>query len=41
LRLGNRTEALRALEKSLELNPAQPDVQKAVSALKQKDPVDF
>jgi GWxTD domain-containing protein len=37
LRLGNRTEALRALEKSLELNPAQPDVQKAVSALKQKD----
>jgi hypothetical protein len=41
LRLGNRTEALRALEKSLELNPAQPDVQKAVSALKQKDPADF
>lgn len=37
LRLGNRTEAVRALEKSLELNPAQPDVQKAVNALKQKD----
>ncbi len=37
LRLGNETEALRALEKSLELNPAQPDVRKAVDALKSKD----
>ena len=37
LRLGNKSEALRAWEKSLELNPAQPDVQKAVNALKQKD----
>jgi GWxTD domain-containing protein len=37
LRLGNKTEALRAWEKSLELNPAQPDVQRAVNALKQKD----
>ena len=31
------SEALRAWEKSLELNPAQPDVQKAVNTLKQKD----
>jgi GWxTD domain-containing protein len=37
LRLGNKNEALRAWEKSLELNPAQPDVQKAVNALKQKE----
>jgi len=37
LRLGNKAEALRAWEKSLELNPAQPDVQKAVNALKQKE----
>jgi GWxTD domain-containing protein len=37
LKLGNRAEALRALEKSLELNPAQPDVQKAVDSLRQKD----
>jgi len=37
LRLGNKTEALRAWEKSLEFNPAQPDVQKAVNALRQKD----
>jgi GWxTD domain-containing protein len=37
MRLGNKTEALRALEKSLEINPAQPDVQKAVAALKSKD----
>jgi len=37
LRLGNKSEALRAWEKSLELNPAQPDVQKAVNTLKQKD----
>ncbi|MGB7295989.1 MAG: GWxTD domain-containing protein [Candidatus Aminicenantales bacterium] len=37
LRLGNTAEALRAWEKSLELNPAQPDVQKAVSALKKND----
>jgi len=37
LRLGNRAEALRALEKSLELNPAQPDVLKVVNSLKQKE----
>jgi len=37
LRLGNRAEALRALEKSLELDPTQPDVQKVVNALKQKE----
>jgi hypothetical protein len=37
IKLGNRAEALRALEKSLELNPSQPDVQKAVDSLKQKD----
>jgi GWxTD domain-containing protein len=37
LRLGNKTEALRALEKSLELNPAQEDVRKAVAALKRQD----
>jgi tetratricopeptide (TPR) repeat protein len=37
LKLGNRAEALRAWEKSLEINPSQPDVQKAVGALKQKD----
>jgi tetratricopeptide (TPR) repeat protein len=37
LKLGNRTEALRALEKSLELNPSQPDIKKAVDSLKQKD----
>ena len=37
LRLGNKTEALRALEKSLELNPAQEDVRKAVAALKSQD----
>jgi tetratricopeptide (TPR) repeat protein len=36
LKLGNRTEALLALEKSLELNPAQPEIQKAVDALKEK-----
>jgi len=41
LRLGNKTEALRAWEKSLELNPDQPDVQKAVSALKLKDGAAF
>ena len=35
LRLGNKAEALRALEKSLELNPNQPDVQKVINALKQ------
>jgi GWxTD domain-containing protein len=34
LRLGDKAEALRALEKSLELNPTQPDVQKAVDSLK-------
>ncbi|MBN2409406.1 MAG: GWxTD domain-containing protein, partial [Candidatus Aminicenantes bacterium] len=33
LRLGNTVEALRAWEKSLELSPSQPDVQKAVGAL--------
>jgi len=37
LRLGNTAEALRAWEKSLEINPSQPDVQEAVNALKQKD----
>jgi len=37
LKLGNRVEALRALEKSLELNPSQPEVQKAIDSLKQKD----
>ncbi|MFZ2052920.1 MAG: GWxTD domain-containing protein [Candidatus Aminicenantales bacterium] len=37
LRLGNTSEALRAWEKSLEINPSQPNVQKAVNALKQKD----
>jgi tetratricopeptide (TPR) repeat protein len=37
LRLGNKAEALRALEKSLELNPNQPGVQKLVNSLKQKD----
>jgi GWxTD domain-containing protein len=37
LRLGNKDQARRAWEKSLELNPAQPDVQKAVEALHQKD----
>jgi len=37
LRLGNKTEALRALEKSLELNPAQPEVQKIVDSLKKQD----
>ena len=37
LRLGNKAEALAALEKSLELNPNQPDVQKVVNSLKQKD----
>jgi GWxTD domain-containing protein len=41
LRLGNKTEALRAWEKSLELNPDQPDVQKAVIALKLKDGAAF
>ena len=35
LRLGNKADALRALEKSLELNPNQPDVQKIVQSLKQ------
>jgi len=34
LKLGNKSEALLALEKSLELNPAQPEVQKAVDSLK-------
>jgi GWxTD domain-containing protein len=38
LRLGNRAEALRAWEKSLEINPAQPDVQKAVDSLHKKEP---
>jgi GWxTD domain-containing protein len=38
LRLGDRAEALRAWEKSLELNPAQPDVQKAVESLQKKEP---
>jgi GWxTD domain-containing protein len=37
LKLGNRADALLALEKSLELNPAQPEIQKAVEALKKKD----
>jgi GWxTD domain-containing protein len=37
LRLGNKAEALAALEKSLELNPNQPDVQKVVNSLKQKN----
>ena len=38
LRLGNAAEALRAWEKSLELNPSQPDVQKVVDALKKRKP---
>lgn len=37
LRLGNKAEAQAALEKSLELNPNQPDVQKVVNSLKQKN----
>jgi GWxTD domain-containing protein len=37
LRLGNSTEALKAWEKSLEINPSQPDVQKAVDSLRKKD----
>jgi len=37
MRLGNKAEALGALEKSLELNPNQPDVQKVVNSLKQKN----
>jgi GWxTD domain-containing protein len=37
LRLGNKAEALAALEKSLELNPNQPEVQKVVNSLKQKN----
>jgi GWxTD domain-containing protein len=40
LRLGNRAEALRAWEKSLEINPTQPDVQKAVESLQKKEPKD-
>jgi hypothetical protein len=35
--MGNVTEALLALEKSLELNPAQPEIQKAVDALKKNN----
>jgi GWxTD domain-containing protein len=38
LRLGNRAEALKAWEKSLEINPSQPDVQKAVDSLQKKSP---
>jgi len=38
LRLGNTAEALRAWEKSLEINPAQPDVQKVVESLQKKEP---
>jgi hypothetical protein len=37
LRLGNTAEALRAWEKSLEINPSQPDVQKAVDSLRKKE----
>jgi len=37
LKMGNVTEALLALEKSLELNPAQPEIQKAVDALKKNN----
>ncbi len=37
LRLGNRSEAMRAWEKSLEINPSQPEVQKAIDALKKKE----
>lgn len=37
LRLGDRVEALRAWEKSLEINPAQPDVQKAIDSLRKKE----
>ncbi len=36
LRLGDAAEALRAWEKSLEINPAQPEVTKAVNSLKKK-----
>jgi GWxTD domain-containing protein len=36
LRLGNREEARRAWVKSLELNPDQPDVQRAIAALERR-----
>jgi GWxTD domain-containing protein len=36
LRLGNREEARRAWVKSLELNPDQPDVQRAIAALQRR-----
>ncbi len=36
MRMGNTAEALLAWEKSLEINPTQPDVQKALDSLKKK-----
>ncbi|MEW5899865.1 MAG: GWxTD domain-containing protein [Acidobacteriota bacterium] len=36
LRLGNKAKALQAWEKSLELNPGQPEVERAVKALKEE-----